>query len=369
MSSLLRPLFRLALCTAVITAAAGCDSDDHSTHPADATSGDSSDTSSDTASSGKSYQPFQQANLANQLLRVSAWQSINTLRKSADFKAEHFGESCGKWSTSATTASDPSKFGSLYVETANLSAKVAGRKDVHSYANPVELGKQLDAAICAAIEAGGKAGATPRDSVGSIDWHAQIVDKSLQHFFYASLFNYLLDGSRKGYDEGVGYYGMSLDGAEGIGLAGTVASRDANCGTTYGNQIWELLRSGRGKLDAALTAEGKSGNEDKLSKLTPELQALASEIDSKILEVLALSLGREVIGIQKGDKASIKLIEGRMFAAMLLPHVADWDKQKGTQHAAALQTLSQDDPSKVDTAKVLAAIQAIWGLDVATLCK
>lgn len=366
MTSLLRPLTRLALCAAVLSAAAGCDSDDHTTHPADA----SSDASSgDSAAAGKSYQPFQQANLANQLLRVSAWQSINTLRKSADFKAEHFGESCGKWSTSVTTASDPSKFGSLYVETANLSVKVQGRKDVHSYANPVELGKKLDAAICAAIEAGAKAGATPRDSVGSIDWHAQIVDKSLQHFFYASLFNYLLDGSRKGYDEGVGYYGMSLDGAEGIGLAGTVASRDGNCGTTYASQIWGLLRSGRDKLDAALIAEGKTGNEDKLSKPTAELQALASEIDSKILEVLALSLGREVIGIQKGDKPSIKLIEGRMFAAMLLPYVAQWDQQKGTQHAAALQTLSQDDPAKAEPAKVLAAIQAIWGLDVATLCK
>lgn len=358
----------------LLACTSACEADDHSAHPADASDASTSDTSSgdakgDTSSAGSSYQPFQQANLANQLLRVAAWQSINTLRKSPDFKAEHFGESCGNWSTSATAASDPSKFASLYVETANLSAKVAGRKDIHPYANPVELGKQLDAAICNAIEAGGKAGATARDSAGSIDWHAQIVDKSLQHFFYASLFNYLLDGSRKGYDEGIGYYGMSLDGAEAVGLAGTVASRDANCGTTYASQIWQLLRSGRGKLDAALTAEGKTGNEDKLSKLTPDLQALASEVDGKILEVLALSLGREMIGIQKGDKPSIKLIEGRMFASMLLPYVADWDKQKATQHAAALQSLSQDDPAKAETAKVLAAIQAVWGLDVATLCK
>ena len=358
----------------LLACATACEADDHSTHPADAsdassTDSSASDTKSDTTSAGKGYQPFQQANLANQLLRVGAWQTINTLRKSADFKAEHFGESCSKWSPTATAASDPKKFASLYVETANLGAKVAGRKDVHPYANPVELGKQLDAAICAAIEAGAKAGSTARDSVGSIDWHAQIIDKSLQQFFYASLFNYLMDGSRKGYDEGIGYYGMSLDGAEGIGLAGTVASRDANCGTTYASQIWDLLRSGRAKLDAALTAEGKTGNEDKLSKQTPDLQALASEIDGKILEVLALSLGREMIGIQKGDKPAIKLIEGRMFAAMLLPYVADWDKQKTTAHAAALQSLLQDDPTKADTAKILSAIQAIWGLDVAKLCK
>lgn len=358
------------LASLLASATAACEAEDHTTHPADASAADSSagDTKGDTGSGGKSYQPFQQANLANQLLRVGAWQTINTLRKSADFKAEHFGESCSKWSPTTTAASDPKKFASLYIETANLGAKVAGRKDVHTYANPVELGKQLDASICAAIEAGGKAGATARDSVGSIDWHAQIIDKSLQHFFYASLYNYLIDGSRKGYDEGVGYYGMSLDGAEGIGLAGTVASRDANCGTTYASQIWDLLRSGRGKLEAALVAEGKTGNEDKLSKPTPELQALASEIDSKILEVLALSLGREMMGIQKGDKPAIKLIEGRMFAAMLLPYVVQWDKTKTTTHAAALQTLLQDDPTKADTAKILSAIQAIWGLDVAKLC-
>lgn len=353
-----------------------CASDDPGTSPSDASSSsdasgaDGSAAKTDaTTSAGKSYQPFAQANLANQLLRVGAWQAINTLRKSADFKAEHFGEACAKWNGTVTTASDPNKFASLYVETANLGAKVAARKDVHSYANPVEAGKQLDAAICTAIEAGAKAGATARDSVGSIDWHAQIIDKALQHFFYLSLYNYLVDGSRKGYDEGVGYYGMSLDGAEAIGLAGTVASRDGNCGTTYGTQIWDLLRAGRTKLEAALVAEGKTANDDKLSKATPELQALAAEIDGKIMEVLALSLGREMIGMQKGDKPAIKLIEGRMFAAMLLPRVAQWDKDKGTAHAAALQTLQQDDPAKADPAKALAAITAIWGLDVAVLCK
>ena len=59
-----------------------------------------------------------------------------------------------------------------------------------------------------------------------------------------------------GYDEGVGYYGRSLDGAENFGLADVIGEVDASCGTTYGSQIWDALRAGKGKLDAALVAEG-----------------------------------------------------------------------------------------------------------------
>lgn len=353
---------------AAVSALSACDSDAGSTTAAKADAG--GDTAgNDTTSAGKGYVPFAQANLANQLARVAAWRAIANLHEGKSFSAADFGQSCGAWSPTATTASDPKKIASLYVETANLSTKVQARKDAHSYAAGAAVGMALDASICSAIAAGAQAGNVPREAVGSIDWHAEVVDKALLHFFYASLYNYLVDGSRKGYDEGVGYYGMSLDGTDPSGLAELAAERDGNCGTTYASQIWQRLRDGRGLLDAALTAEGKTGNEDKLTTPTPQLKQLAEEIDGLMLEVFALSLGREVVGLQKGQEGAVELVEARMFAAVVRPYVEFRDKEKGTTHAAALQTLNQDDPSKVDTAAILAAIKAVWGLDVPQLCK
>ncbi|MBI5610940.1 MAG: hypothetical protein HY902_18860 [Deltaproteobacteria bacterium] len=353
---------------AAVSALSACDSDAGSTAASTADAG--GDTAgADTTAAGKGYVPFSQANLQNQLARVAAWRSIANLHGSKAFSAADFGQSCGAWSPTATTASDPKKIASLYVETANLSAKVAARKDAHSYAAGAAVGLALDASICQAIAAGAQAGSVAREAVGSIDWHAQVVNKALLHFFYASLYNYLVDGSRKGYDEGVGYYGMSLDGTDPSGLAETAAKRDANCGTTYATQIWQRLRDGRALLDAALKAEGKTGNDDKLSALTPQLKQLAEEIDGLMLEVFALSLGREILGLQKGEEGAVELVEARMFAAVVRPYMEYRDKEKGTTHAAALQALNQDDPSKVDTAAVLAAIKAVWGLDVPQLCK
>lgn len=359
---------QFALATVACALLAGCASEDGSQASADATSGDTS--AADSSSAGAGYTPFQQANLENQLVRVSGYNQIAVLRKSADFKAENFGESCAKWNIAGKSPTDATKIASLYVESAELSAKVKARKDAHDYNKNAPLGVDVDKAICDAIEAGAKAGAVERNKVGSIDWHAQFVDKGLQHFYYLSLYTYLVGGTRKGYDEGVGYYGRALDGSDGAkGISATVKSRDGNCGTTYTNDIWALLKTGRNQLDTALTAAGKSGNEDKLDAIPADLAATAAEIDKKLLQVFAISMGREMQGIQKGDKPEIKLSEGRGFFRILKPYLAEWDKQKGTKYATELAVgLEQDDPTKVEPQKVLDAIKAVWGLDVPALC-
>ena len=215
-----------------------CATDGQSNTGADVAAGD-------VAAKSQGYTPFQQANVSNQLQRVGVWQSVHQLAGGADFSAAHFGGSCKNWNSTATTPADPKKFASLYVETAGLQGKVTGRKDDHAWAQPVDVGLAIDATLCAAIEAGSKAGGEPRGGVGSIDWHAQVVEKALVHFYYVSVYHYLVSGQRKGYDEGVAYFGRSLDGAEAAGLADVIAEVDADCGTTYGSQIWDALRGGK----------------------------------------------------------------------------------------------------------------------------
>ena len=347
-------------------AAASC-TDSSPATPAAADAGTPADAAAAGGTAG--YSPFLQANLQNQLVRVAGFHTIQSLRKSADFKAEAFGGTCAKWNAAGTAPTDPTRIASLYVESAELQTKVKARKDAHAHNKDAALGLAIDASVCGAIEAGGLAGSVARKAVGSIDWHAQVVDKGLQHFFYLSLYHYLVAGTRKGYDEGVGYFGRALDGStDAKGVAATVKARDENCGTAHAAAIWDLLKMGRAELDKTLLAAGKTGNEDAVPLSAASLD-IAADIDRRLLHVLALSLGRELLELQKGTDPAIKLIEARMFWRMLRPHVAAHDAAKGTKLAADLDArLQQDEPGKVEPAVGLAAIQTVFGLDVAKLC-
>jgi hypothetical protein len=314
------------------------------------------------------YEPFSQANLQNQLVRVGAYEQIQTLRKGESFAAADFGTSCASFSPDVDDPSDPTKVASLYIESASLAEKVAGRKDDHAYNEGAEVGKAIDAAICDAIAMGSAVPDTVgKDDVAGLGWYGQIVDKALQHFFYHSVYHEMVQGARSKWDEGFGYFGMPFDGdtAKAEGIAKTAVSRDENCGTTYAGDIWEKLIEGRVLLDRALTDAGKTGNDDALDALPADLQAVIDEVDQMMLEVFAISFAREFIGMAAGDKPAIKLIEGRMFFHILEPSIRAKDAALADEMKAQLE---QDDPSKVDTDAMIAAVKTVYGIDVPALC-
>lgn len=315
------------------------------------------------------YEPFGAAHLENQLLRVGAYTDIVATRKAEGFAPSDFGGSCASWSADVSAASDPTKIGSLYVETASLAAKVEGRKDDHSYNAGAAIGVELHAAICEAIEAGGLLDpAADPDAVGGLAWQGQVIDKALLHFFYLSVFHELVLGARAKWDEAYGYFGADFDGAgdSAQGLAHTVHKRDGNCGTDYLGQLHDLFIEGRDLLDAALTAEGKDGAEEQLETVPEELQAVIDEIDGLLLEVFAISFAREWIGLEQGDDPVIKLVEGRMFFRILKPALADYDAALAADLEAQVEG---DDPSQVDTTAMIDAVTAVWGLDVRNTCE
>lgn len=317
------------------------------------------------------YEAFKESNYENQLVRVGAYDQIHALRKSDELSPESFGGTCDAWSADVKTPTDSSRLGSLYIETASLAAKVEGRKDDHDYNAGAELGADIHAGICAAIEAGGKLDTgTDANASQGLGWQAQIVDKSLLHFFYLSVYHEMVVGSRAHWDEAFGYFGMSADGSEAGGFAATAASRDKNCKTSYATEIFDALIAGQNKLDEQLNAEGLSGNDDELSEIGPDLAAIIQEVDTLMLEVVALSFGRELFGLPEGSKPHIKLIEARMFFRILKPALADYDSQSSTTYATDLGAVfEQDDPSLVDPDAGFAAIEAVFGLDVKNSCE
>lgn len=342
-----------------------CDSSDDTANTGGGSSGGGDATG---GSQATTYAPFSQANLQNQLLRVGAYEQIQTLRKGEGFKAADFGGSCDAWSGDVTTPSDPTKLASLYVETAELAAKVAGRTDDHGYAEGAEVGKQIHGRICDAIAAGSAvADSTGKDDKNGLGWYGQVLDKGLQHFFYQSVHHELVQGARAKWDEGFGYSGLDFGGdpAKASGIGKTAATRDTNCGTTYARDLHAALIQGRDQLDAALKAAGKAGDADALETIPADLQETIDEIDRMLLEVFAISFAREYIGIDAGDKPFIKVIEGRMFFHILEPYIASVDAALATKMAAEA---AKDDPDTVNTALMIGAVKTVFGIDVPALC-
>lgn len=344
---------------------AGCA--DSAPSGSDATAG--ADAAGDSsAAAATTYKPFDPANAEPYQIRVAAQTKIAAIVDGDKFAAGDFGKPCGQYNAKAATPSDPTKIGSLYVESQALQGNVQERQDKHADNAGAEIGKQLDAQICAAIEAGGKTTAG-KDAVGGVLWHGQIVAKSLLHYQYVAWYDYLRAGNRTDWDEGMGVYGRSFDGKTAGGLAELAAERDAACGTTLAKEIWTALLTGKALVDGALKKAGKNGPEDELDKLTPELDALSATVDGKMQQVLALAVGHELAELQAGKGGAVELMEARMFWQMLKPRVLAFDKAKGTQHAATFGQLDGDDYAKVKAADILAAVKAIWAVDAVALCK
>ncbi|MGM0576066.1 MAG: hypothetical protein ACQEXJ_10095 [Myxococcota bacterium] len=346
---------------AALFAFTGCDSDDGS---------DDGNGHGEPTPTTDEYEPFDQSNLQSQLLRVGAYETIQSIRKSDDFAAEDFGGSCDAWNPEAGSPSDATKIASNYVETASLAHKVETRADDHAYNEGAPIGEEIHASICEAIEAGSAVDpSTGTDAAHGIGWYGQVVDKALLHFSYLYVHHELVIGARKNWDEGFGQFGTSFDGTEAEGLAATTAARDDNCGTTYTQDIYDKLIEGRNLLDAALTDAGKDGNADALEEWPAELEALVEDVDRMMLEVFAISFAREFVGLLAGDAPAIKLIEGRMFFRILRPYLEKYDADHGTSFVADLEPqLEQDDPSQVDAQSMIDMVDTVFGIDVPALC-
>jgi hypothetical protein len=175
------------------------------------------------------YQPFDAANYQSQIERVAAYEQIVAIRKSDDFAAEDF-----------------TSIANLYETTAGLRDKVSSRIDEHQSASITEVGADLDAAIMDAISKG--------TAGEEIPIQGQVVDKTLQRFFFLSVFHEMMasqepgatqEDIEAGWDEAFGYFGLSNDGQTASGIAKTMHSRDEEFGLSLTSQIYNGLIEGR----------------------------------------------------------------------------------------------------------------------------
>jgi hypothetical protein len=170
----------------------------------------------------------------------------------------------------------------LYMSTADLQAKVKGRKDDH-FAELPAIGAELDATILDGLSAGETATTALAANLAK-----QKVDKTLLHFFYLSVFHEMVQGERAKWDEAFGYFGSGATNTEAArkGLASVATKRDANNNTTLAESIFNGIVDG--SCDLSKRADMKLDY-----RSVPELSAIVERVDGALLEVLAYSAGHE----------------------------------------------------------------------------
>jgi hypothetical protein len=290
---------------------------------------DGDDTADTDAASNCSapYAPFDAANYENQFLRVGAYTEIVALRKGDNFAATDFAE-----------------IEDLYLNTASLAEKVEGRTDDHAEASVPAIGAVLHGDITDAIAAG------MADT--DISVQGQIVDKTLQRFFGLSVLHEglksaddanTLEEAQAGWDEGFGYLGISNDGQDVSGIAGTLASRDEEFGFSTAETAFNGLLDGRCAL----------ANGDREAAV-----AAIMDVDEAIMTGFALSVVHEM-----DEYADDPLIKG-WEALLYYRAIAD---QVGVLDAGAKATVDAEfekGVEAIDAAVVRAAIVDAYGFGI-----
>lgn len=267
------------------------------------------------------YEPFNADNYANQFVRVDAFGEIEAIRRAEDFSAASFDE-----------------IEDLYLNSADLAAKVASRQDDHPYAQVVEIGAVLDQRIRDAIAAG--------QADEDIDVQAQVVSKTLQRFFFLSVYHYVAQtqeagigsaDAQKGWDEAFGYYGASNDGASAEGIAGTMTARDDEFGLDLFQPVYDGLVQGK-----CLIAAGD------LAGIGP----IVETIDISLLRGFAASVVHEMD--EYAEDPLVKGAEGWLYWDM----VADFVK---ATDAAAWQVVEDEFALGFDAIDPQAVREAVTG--------
>jgi hypothetical protein len=297
------------------------------------------------------YMPFATANLTEQMAHVDAYERIRTIRAKTDFAASDFGNLVATSPTGGTIAD-------IYVHTPGLRDKVVGRTQSHPYgagAGTNALGKAMDAVIAKAI-ADGAAGKDPKV-------HGQIIHKTLQRFFYESVFHELSARSATAYDVAFGYTGLDVSGdrSKAKGIAATAVARDERFSTDFHGTIFQEFLKGKAALDqkvaGAATGVVAKGQ-------LPALEAAITEIDQQWLRVFAYSAGYEFVDVAKNAEPGQVLAEAAMYFEIIEDFMKTRDADAAAYVRAQVDATPYDRATTIDTTGIAARINKTFGIDV-----
>ncbi len=297
------------------------------------------------------YMPFATANLTEQKAHVDAYERIRAIRAKADFGASDFGNVAATSPTGGTIAD-------IYVHTPGLRDKVVARTQDHPYgagAGTNGLGKAMDAVIVKAI-ADGAAGKDPKV-------HGQIIHKTLQRFFYESVFHGLSERSARGYDVAFGYTGLDVAGdrARAKGIAATAVARDERFKTDFNGTIFQEFMKGKAALDQRF-AGARTGVVAKGE--LPALEAAITEIDKQWLLAFAYSAGYEFVDVAANAEPGQVLAEAATYFTIIEDFMKTRDADAAAYIRAQIDATPYDKATTIDTAGIAARINQTFGIDV-----
>lgn len=294
----------------------------------------------DAGAQSTEYEPFSADNFASQLARVAIYEEIVAARKAVGFDAA----ACGDLSSPAVGT-----LAEIYTRDdaggGVLQAKVQGRKDDHQYNLDATIGADMDAVITTAISDCFTGALAPKLA-------GQLVDKTLQWFFYASVYHELvlgIAGAEDKWDEAYGYYGLGTDG-DPRGISVTLIKRDDNFGTTLSGTVLGLFIDGHDQI--------ASGVLDTMGQTVDTM-------DKNLLVAFAYSAAREFVELPTDSDPDVKLAEGIAFFNIIEAQMVDQAPADATYIRTQLDAASYATPTDIDAAGIASRIESAFGITVA----
>jgi hypothetical protein len=256
---------------------------------------------------------------------------------------------------------------------AALSAKVAGRKDVHFTDARRDVGAAIDEEIRASIQALGAATTALQVKIAK----QRFEKRGVNRFLYLSVVQELWEPSKKHYDEAYGYLGTGQTNQEAgrRSVARIAGKRDGNNGTTLAAELFALVLEGGCKLETALASRSadQMGVDDDAA-----YRQVVDALDEKMRLVFAYSVGHELLELEakKADvpAATVKLFEGEGYFRTLEPYLTAAGGAKAalatslrTAFDAALAKHAVGDTSwaaELQATQLLGQLEAAYAIDV-----
>ncbi|MBI3183302.1 MAG: hypothetical protein HYZ28_14280 [Myxococcales bacterium] len=256
---------------------------------------------------------------------------------------------------------------------AALSAKVAGRKDVHFTDERANVGAKLDETIRGAIFE-----LKAATSAQQVKIAKQKAEKAgFNRWLYLSIVQELSSPSYKHFDEAYGYLGTGPTNAEAgrKSYARIATKRDGNNGTTLASELFALVLDGACACEKALAAKGAT---EMAKDDDPAYAQMVRSMDEKLELVTAYSVGHELFELdaKRADQAAatVKLYEGEGYFQIIEPYMkaaggsrAQVATELRAVYEAALTKAKANDPSWIagfNALDLLQKLEGAYGVDV-----
>lgn len=309
--------------------------------------GETTATPDDAGTGATTYLPFSSSNYAGQRARVALYEELKAIHDKNGFDKSGCGNPDAQ--PGAGTLAE------VYLRndaTAGIFRdKIKGLTGEHAYDKDAPIGVQMDTLITAALKGCDDGSLAPALA-------GQIVEKTLQWFFYGETFEEANDAAagtemEEKWDEAFGYYGRSTDGNTSLGISGTMKDVDETFQLSLNDTLFKLLLKGRGQVAA---------------KDTAALKVTVGDYDRNLLAAFAYATGHEFAEFAEfaaETDPAVELAEGKSYFNIIESYMKTVAPDDAKYIRDQIDKTTYPMAKSIDAAGIISRLEKAFGITIA----